>query len=261
MTNGLNNNKTGERFAYEWDKYDKLNKDYEEQFLKWIAPFGPKDFCNKVILDAGCGMGRNSFWALKYKAKQIIAFDCEEKTVKAAQKNLANFENVKVVYKSIYEIDWLNEFDFAFSIGVIHHLENPKQAILNLVKAVKPGGLVLIWVYGYEGNEWLVKYINPIRKHITSKLPLGLLHMLTYFLSLPLWLYLKIIPQNKPYFKQIKAFKFWHLHSIAFDQLLPKIANYYKKDEALALLKDVDLKNIGINPCNNNSWTVYGYKS
>ena len=249
------------RFGYEWNKYNKMNSSYELQFRKWVSPLGPKDFKNKKVLDAGCGMGRNSYWPLKYGAKELVAFDFDKRSVTAAKKNLANFSNSQVEFRSIYKLPWQNEFDIVFCIGVIHHLENPKEAINNLIKSVKPGGKVLIWVYGYEGNEWIVKLISPIRKAITSKLPLWLVHFLSYFISIPLWFFTKIFKGPGLYLKQLSDFKLWHIHSIVFDQLIPKIANYWSKEEAKKLLTDFSsLENIEIHSVNNNSWTVLGEK-
>jgi len=248
------------RFGYQWQKYSQIDPNYEIQFKKWIEPFGLEIFKNKKVLDAGCGMGRNSFWPLKYGAKELIAFDYDKRSVEAAKKNLARFKNADVEFKSIYDINYKNKFDIAFCIGVIHHLENPKKAIKNLVQAIKPGGLILIWVYGYEGNEWIVKFINPLRIHLTSKLPLTILHLLSYCFSLLLYSFVKIFPQKSLYLKQISQFKFSSINCIVFDQLLPEIANYYKKEEAKHLLAEHKLKNININHTNQNSWTVYGYK-
>ena len=249
------------RFGYEWNKYNKMNSNYEFQFRKWINPLKPGDFKNKKILDAGCGMGRNSYWSLRYGAKELVAFDFDERSVAAAKRTLSCFNNASVKFKSIYEISWQDEFDIVFCIGVIHHLENPKKAINNLIKSVKSGGKVLIWVYGYENNEWIVKLVNPVRKIITSKLPLWLVHFLSYFISIPLWFLVKIFKGPGLYLKQLSNFKLWHIHSIVFDQLIPKVANYWTKQEVLNLFKDFsNLKNIEIYSVNNNSWTILGEK-
>ena len=249
-----------ERFGYEWNKFNKIIPEYEIQFLKWVYPLQKEDFKDKTILDAGCGIGRNSYWPLKYGAQKVVAFDFDRRTVDVARKNLSQFKNVEVIYQSIYGIAYENEFDSVFSIGVIHHLEKPEEAIKNLVRALKPGGKLLIWVYAREGNEWIIKYVNSLRKFLFSRLPPALTNLLAYPFSIPLFLYLKIFPHSRPYFKQLAVFRFWHVHSIVFDQLLPKIANYWSRDEALNLLKDKGLKDIEIYSMNNNSWTLFGTK-
>jgi len=248
-----------ERFGYEWDKYNKIIPNYEIQFLKWVFPLVKKDFKNKRVLDAGCGIGRNSYWPLKYGAKQVHAFDYDKRTISSAKKNLSMFSNCKVFYDSIYNINYKNYFDISFSIGVIHHLDNPKKAVKNLIKATKKNGKILIWVYGYEGNEWIVHYINPIRV-ITSKLPSNLTHLISYFFSIPLYAYLKFSKPKSKYLNQISKFRFWHVHSIVFDQLIPRIANYWKKEEAINLFNIKDLKDIKAYRINNNSWTVIAIK-
>jgi len=241
-----------DRFGYEWSKFDRIIPQYELQFLKWVCPLKVNDFKGKKLLDAGCGIGRNSYWPLKYGAKEVFAFDYDKRTVSVAKKNLSQFKNVHVKYDSVYNIRFKNKFD-------IHHLEHPHKAVQKLVDSVKKGGVVLIWVYGYEGNEWIVKYVNPIRK-ITSHLPLEIINIFTYSMSVPLYAFVKLLPQKHPYLKQLSKFEFWHLHSIIFDQLIPKIANYWTKEEALGLLQNKGLKNIKAYHVNNNSWTVLGRK-
>ena len=78
---------------------------------------------------------------------------------------------------------------------------------------VRGGGLVLIWVYGYENNEWIVKYVSPIREKITRKIPVSVLHLLSYFLSVPLYLFVRMLPQKKAYLMQLSGFRFSHIHS------------------------------------------------
>jgi len=249
------------RFGYEWNKYSFMNLAYEGQFKAWIYPLTSDDFKGKIVLDAGCGMGRNSYWPLNWGAERVVSFDYDKRSVEAARKVLSKFSNSEVMFKSIYEIDWRNYFDITFSIGVIHHLNNPSLAIDNLVKSLKPGGVFLAWVYSLEGNEWIVRFVNPIRKYLTSKLPLALVHLLSYFCSVPLWIHIKFFNKKNEYLKQLSDFKFWHIHSIVFDQLIPDVANYWSKKEIAELFNKPELKDLRIIRSQNNcGWTVVGVK-
>lgn len=234
------------RFGYEWDRYHAMSPSYEGQFRNWTHPMQPADWKGKRVLDAGCGMGRNSYWPLKWGAASVVAFDHDERSVTRAKETLKDFSNATVLYKDIYTIDWKNEFDTAFSIGVIHHLREPNRAVRLMVESLKPGGTLLVWVYSYEGNEWIVRYVNPLRIHVTSKLPLSLVHFVSYFCSIPLYVLVKILRGPSPYLKQLSTFSLWHIHSIVFDQLIPDVANYWKQEEVKSLVGDLSLADVRV---------------
>ena len=187
----------------------------------------------------------------------MVAFDYDERSVTRAKETLKDFPNASVLYKSIYEIDWSAEFDIVFSIGVIHHLAEPKKALTKLVAALKPGGMLLVWVYSYEGNEWIVRYVNPVRIHITSKLPLPAVHILSYFCSIPLFFAVKILRGPTPYLRQLSRYHFWHVHSVVFDQLIPDVAQYWKREEVRVLTEGLLLTDVSVEaPPNNMGWIL-----
>jgi SAM-dependent methyltransferase len=243
------------RFGYEWEKYNKLFPEYEKQFLNWISPINPAFIKGKRVLDAGCGMGRNSYWCLKYGAKKVTAFDVDGRCIESSSKLMGNAPNFQVLRRSIYDIDFDSEFDFVFSIGVIHHLEDAEKAVRKLVRALKPGGKLLLWVYGYHRATLGIRIINTLRK-VTSRLPLPLTHKISYIFSVPAFLFIKIFRPSGKYFRQLATFRFTHLHSIVFDQLLPEIGNYYKRQDAERLVSQ--LKDVRIYCKNDNSWTIIG---
>jgi SAM-dependent methyltransferase len=250
-----------ERFGFEWNKYNKIDMSHEAQFLRWVSLLDiDKDFFkDKKVLDAGCGMGRNAYWALKYGARELVAFDNDERTIKSARNTLQDFPNARVEMLDMYKIPWENEFDIVMCIGVIHHLAYPEEAVKNLIRAAKPGAEVILWLYGKEGNEWFVPWLDILRIHCTSKIPPRLLYYFTYLFSVPLYVFLKLFSQKREYFKLIKNFSFDQIHSsIIFDQLLPKIARYYTNEEALDLVKN--LHDVKIYHTNDISWTVIGTK-
>ena len=153
-----------DRFGYEWDRYSEIRPDYEEQFRRWTVHLPPDDWRGKIFLDVGCGTGRNSYWPMTYGAAGGKAIDVDEASLAVARRNLGPFATMKVEEKSAYEIGESDAYDIVFSIGVIHHLQFPERALAAMARAAKPGGRVLIWVYGYENNEWIVRFFDPAPK-------------------------------------------------------------------------------------------------
>jgi SAM-dependent methyltransferase len=249
-----------ERFGYEWDNYAEILPVYEEQFRGWTPFLTPADWNGKTFLDVGCGMGRNSFWPMKYGALGGVAADLDDRSLAAARRNLAKYPTLEVQKLSAYDLPFEDRFDIAFSIGVIHHLEFPAGALANMVRSVKPGGQVAVWVYGRENNEWLVNILNPLRHALFSRLPVALVHHLSLYPTILLWLALKAGLRPIAYFKLIARFGFGHLRSIVFDQMLPRIANYWSKDEVIGLMHGAGLKDVQLAWVNEMSWAAIGQK-
>lgn len=248
-----------ERFGYSWDHYADLLPEHEEQFLRWTAL--DKSFWKDVrFVDGGCGIGRNAHWPMTYGAAGGLALDVDDRTLGRARQNLASFPGVEVRKQSIYEIAEADAFDIAFSIGVVHHLSDPDAAVARLARGAKPGGLVLVWLYGRENNGWIVYLFNPLRRALFSRLPLRLVHVLSWPLTAVLWCGLRLGLPPGAYYRLIRRFSFEHLRAIVFDHMIPRIARYYTRAEAEALLARAGLVDIRATWVNENSWSVLGRK-
>lgn len=249
-----------DRFGHSWNIFNEILPIHEEQFKRWTQGLSKTFWKGKNILDAGCGIGRNSYWAMKYGAASALCIDVDTRTLDAARKNLEQFKTAKVKYKSIYELESSNEFDVCFSIGVIHHLEKPELAVEKMYNATKPGGKTLIWLYGYENNEWIVRFFNPVRKLLFSRMPLPFVFALSLPLTTVLWVMIHIGFGRIEYFKLLREFSFRHIRAIVYDQMIPVIAHYYTKEESIELLRGAGFEDIEIHWVNQMSWTVIGYK-
>lgn len=249
-----------ERFGYEWGTYAEILPAYEEQFRRWTPHMAPEAWKGLTFLDVGCGMGRNSYWPMTYGAAGGVAADLDERSLAAARSNLARFPKMEVVRTSAYDLPYEDRFDVAFSIGVIHQVEFPEQALARMVRVVKPGRRVMIWVYGLENNRWLVTGLNPLRKALFSRLPIGLVHHLSNYPTALLWALLRMGVRPIAYFRLIAGFSFPHLRSIVFDQMLPRIANYWSRDEVESLMRGAGLRDVRLEWVNEMSWAAIGTK-
>jgi SAM-dependent methyltransferase len=249
-----------DRFGYEWARYSEMLPEYEEQFRRWTPHIMPLEWRDRVVLDVGCGMGRNSYWPLVYGARACVAVDVDRNSLNSARTTLARFSNANVREMSAYDIEFTDHFDIVYSIGVIHHLSDPEAALRNMVKAAKPDGRVLIWVYGLENNRWIVGILNPLRKALFSRLPVGLVHHLSLYPAVLLWLGLRLGIGHIEYFNLLRRMPFPHLRSIVFDQMLPKIANYWPRAVVEGFMRDAGLTNVDLIWVNQMSWAACGVK-
>ncbi len=247
-----------ERFGYEWNAYSEVLPDYEEQFRRWMPWLSPADWAGQSFLDVGCGMGRNSYWPLSYGASEGAAVDLDARSLAAARRTLAPFPAHEVREGSAYDLPWRDRFDIVFSIGVIHHLAEPARALAEMTAAARPGGRVAIWVYGAENNRWLTAGLNPLRRALFSKLPIGVVHHLSLYPAALLFMLLRLGFRPIRYFELIAGFGFAHLRSIVFDQMLPRIAHYWTRAEVQALMQGAGLEDVRLEWVNEMSWAAIG---
>jgi len=246
---------TSKRFGWEWSRYRRFFPHYERQFKGWIAPLAPAFLRGRDVLDAGCGMGRNSFWAARHGARSVVAVDHAEPALASAREVLSGVPGTRVERCDLYELGYEEAFDVVFSIGVVHHLEHPRRALERLVRALRPGGTLLVWVYGRDGLGPWVAFVRALLPAL-RRLPPCVVHTLAYAVSLPIWLGLRLPLRWSGYLGEVREFPFAHLHKIVFDQLLPEIARYYRRDELEALFAGLPLSHVAIHPNRGYSWTV-----
>lgn len=109
---------------------------------------------NSIILDAGCGNGKNMVY-LKNKGYSVKGIDFSNKLLQVCKDKNLDVEEADI--RSLPYED--NSFDYVISIAVIHHLSTEKdryQAINEMLRVCKPGGKILI-------STWAVEQPNTSR--------------------------------------------------------------------------------------------------
>ncbi|MGD0444676.1 MAG: methyltransferase domain-containing protein [Edaphobacter sp.] len=261
---------TADAFGYEWTHYSQLTDADKKEFLAWIAPLDPADFKDRVVLDAGCGKGRHIFLAAQFGARTVVGIDLSD-AVEAAFQNTRALENVHVIQADILDLPFQNPFSLAYSIGVIHHLPVPKSGFLALSSHVQPGGRLSTWVYGKEGNLWIEKLVDPVRKNVTSRLPRFVTRCLSFPPAVLLFAGLKLLyrPARKrawlkrllpysDYLCSISEYSFAENFWNVFDQLVAPTAFYHSQEEIVDWFKTASAKQVEIGRHNGNSWRGTG---
>src|SRR5256884_2810395 len=143
---------TAEKFGWQWQHFNQFEAGYENQFLAWIAPVTREFFKDKVVLEGGCGKGRHTQLAAQFGARDVIGIDLSD-AVETAFAATRELPNAHIVQADIYNLPFARVFDYAFSIGVLHHLPDPRAGFQSLTSKVKPGGYMSAWVYGAEDRK------------------------------------------------------------------------------------------------------------
>ena len=238
---------TASRFADEWLHWSDLRDYYEQELFAWLAPLTPADFRGQNVFEGGCGKGRHTAIIASHAAKTVVAIDLGQSAF-VAFAHTRDLPNAHVVIGDLLKPPVQPIFDLAFSVGVLHHLPDPAAGFVSLASTVREGGRVAFWVYGKEGNEWITRYVNPIRTNFTSRLPAGLLRVACLLPSLFLWGVIRAFyrprangkgPSKLPYgdyFASMHSYPFDEIHANVFDQLVTPVAYYLRGDEVRSWL-------------------------
>jgi SAM-dependent methyltransferase len=263
---------TAAAFGWQWQHFDEMHDEFEQQFLGWVKPLDPAFFEGKVVLDAGCGMGRHMYFVSRYRAEMIVGLDLS-RAVDAASALLADQPHTFLVQGDLtrppLDPDGKGSFDRVYSIGVLHHLPEPEAGFRALLRLVRPGGAIFIWVYGYEGNGFVRRVVEPLRK-FSTRIPPPLLRGLALplavaFHALALSVYrparLKRLSRRLPlaaYMESVSKFTFRQNYGIVFDQLVAPKSHYISRGELERWAAATGLEDIAITSRNDNSWRLFG---
>ena len=261
---------TAAAFGYEWTHYSKLTEADKKEFLAWIAPLTPADFKGQVILDGGCGKGRHIYLSAQFGARTVIGVDLSD-AVEAAFRNTRDLPNVHVIQADLLDLPFGNPFTLAYSIGVLHHLPIPSDGFHAIVSHLQSGGRISAWVYGKEGNGWIERFVDPVRKNITSRLPRFITRCLCVPPAISLYAGLKILygpAKSRPalknrlpysdYLCSISGYTFAENFWNVFDQLVAPTAFYHSKEEVVEWFRTADVQQVTIERHNGNSWRGTG---
>jgi SAM-dependent methyltransferase len=262
---------TAEGFGWQWQHFTQEDERYAKQFLNWIEPVTPEFFRDKVVLEGGCGKGRHTQLAARWGARDVIGVDLSA-AVETAFAATRSLPNAHIIQADIYHLPLARKFDYAFSVGVLHHLPDPRGGFRSLASKVKPGGHISAWVYGAENNEWITRWVSPVREKITSQIDQRTLLQLSKLPAACVYLASKLVygPLNRSssslakhlfyndYLNAISDFGWREQHTIVFDHLLAPTAFYISREEFETWWRDIGATGVTISWHNKNSWRGTG---
>src|SRR5580658_6364615 len=185
MPNSADNNldpQVARGFGQEWSTFrqdaDHLSpqqrQDIFEDYFR-IFPWRLLPTGGGVGIDVGCGTGR---WSMLVAPRvgHLHLLDASFEALGVARQNLSFAGNVSFHVNSVAEIPLPPQsLDFAYSLGVLHHVPDTQAAIEAIAGKLKPGAPFLVYLYYALDNRpaWyraLWRMTNAARL-VISRLP------------------------------------------------------------------------------------------
>jgi SAM-dependent methyltransferase len=246
-------------WAWQWEH---LQDDNRWLFNEWISPVTLADFKGKTVLDCGCGGGQHVFFTAP-EAASVTGVDLN--ALESARERTKNLDNVTFVEDDIARMDLKKQFDIVYSIGVLHHTDDPTASFRNISKHAKPQGRVIVWVYSREGNfinEWI---LEPLKRVIIDYLPrsivLFLSNIITAILYLPIYtvylLPLTFLPFYE-YFQNWRRLSFRRNVLNVFDKLNAPQTWFIPHSLIQDWFDDAHFTDVHISPYKGVSWRGSG---
>lgn len=179
------------------------------------------DIRNKLLLDLGCGAGENSVY-FATKGARCIAADYSPGMVEVALQLAERYGvNVEGRTANAMELEFPdNTFDIVYASNLLHHIPDPKIALKEMHRVLKPGGKACFWdplkhnpvinVYRRMATEVrtddetplninIINYINSL----FAKTNYDTFWLATLWIFLRFYLIEKVDPNKERYWKKI----------------------------------------------------------
>jgi ubiquinone/menaquinone biosynthesis C-methylase UbiE len=176
-----------EGFGDEWGRFDQISLPEEERrqlFRDYFALFPWGEIGPEARgADIGAGSGR---WAAlaSERVAELHVVEPSPQAMAVARRALAGRANVVFHQVGVGEMPIDDaSLDFAYSLGVLHHVPDTQAAIRSCVRLLKPGAPLLLYLYYAFDNRpgWYraIWKASDVMRRTVSSLP----HSLRYAVS------------------------------------------------------------------------------
>jgi len=167
---------TKSTYALQWNRYRIVRPEEDWATFRNRTGLGRAELEGRLVLDAGCGMGRYLIVAAEQGAK-VVGLDLSE-AVRAAKELTAARPPLGLLRGDLLRLPLAEGgFDHIYSIGVLDHTPDPRAAFLGLAKRLKPGGRIVLWVYPREKPA--LEAVIRLHRAVSTRLPLNALVLLS----------------------------------------------------------------------------------
>lgn len=277
--------RTASAFGYEWNRYKVTTPEEDLLTLCFLTGidaglYHPLDFADvfaqepsaaevggidasflrgKRVLEVGCGMGKY----VRTVADQggiAVGLDLSN-SLDRARREHGPRDDLHLVRGNILEHPFKEKsFDFVYSVGVLHHTPDCRQAFRNAATLVREDGHLAVWLYPTERMmtryAWLVHFVqDSLMRPITCRLPHPVLYRLCQMLGR--WTFKRDVAARAG---RMRLARFYSLFAVGahsdpeiaaflnFDWYSPQYRTYHSEDELLEWYREAHYGDVRILP-------------
>jgi SAM-dependent methyltransferase len=217
------------------------------------------------VAEIGSGSGRIVNMLLDAGAASVVAVEPSDAVATLRQNTQARRDQVHILNMTGDQLPAGQNLDLVVAIGVLHHIVDPLPVVRAAFGALRPGGKILIWLYGREGNELYLATVGRLRS-VTKRLPHTVLSALSEALTVAADLYGLLcrairLPMRDYVLNVYAKLGRDKRKLVIYDQLNPAYSRYYAEGEARALLEQGGFVNVRLHHRHGYSWTVIGERA
>ncbi|MFZ5997974.1 MAG: class I SAM-dependent methyltransferase [Nitrospirota bacterium] len=263
-------------FGDEWSRFDQsglTDEDQQVMFNDYFSIF-PWDKLPEQSMgfDLGCGSGR---WAklVAPKVGQLHCIDASGSALDVARKNLATNKNCKFHIASVDSIPLADESaDFAYSLGVLHHIPDTTAGIKACVSKLKRGAPFLLYLYYAFDNKpsWyrLIWKLSETGRFLISRMPFPLKYVTSQLIALSVyWPLARLALMMELLGFYVDSFplsyyrkrSFYVMRTDALDRFGTSLEKRFTRDQIRKMMEDAGLENILFSD-SRPYWCAVGYK-
>ena len=153
-------------FGEQWQAF-QANEGYYgslKLFADILGPLlAPEALHGCRVADVGSGTGRIVKMLLEAGSAHVTALE-PSPCFDVLQRHVAGYgDRVECLNTTAHRLPARGDLDYVFSIGVLHHIPDPAPTVRAAFSALKPGGRIVVWLYGREGNELYLALAGRLR--------------------------------------------------------------------------------------------------
>jgi SAM-dependent methyltransferase len=258
------------RFSYETQSPEELDTIFSQYFA--VFPWASVTETS-VGADIGAGSGR---WAARVAPRVGVlhVVDASADALEVARRNLSSFPNVRYHWASVDNLP-LSEgsLDFAYSLGVLHHVPDTRAAIQSCARLLKPGAPLLLYLYYALDNRGATyrrafDAADRVRRGVSS-LPFGLRYVASQLLAAAVYWPLARSAQaleragvnvaNMP-LSYYKDRSFYVMRNDALDRFGTRLEQRFSRAQITEMMNSAGLERIAFSD-SAPFWCAVGYRS